>query len=285
MKILIIIPIFNEENQLDKCLQSFVNQTTKPLNLILVNDGSTDNSKEIINKYSKKFSWINGYNKTSNGKAEAGKKIIKAFNFGKSKSKIKYDLIGKFDGDIILPKNYFEKMIQHFKKNINIGICSGTLYVKKNNKWIYESLHDKKHIRGATKLYSKKCFKDIGGLSENLGWDTIDELLAKYFNYKTKVDDKLIVKHLRSTTERYKKNHVFNQGILMYRLRYGILITFLASLKLVWKNRNLNHIIECLSGYLNARKNKTEFLVSKNQGNFIRNYRIKNILKKIFLRR
>ena len=283
MKILIIIPIFNEENQLDKCLQSFVNQTTKPLNLILVNDGSTDNSKEIINKYSKKFSWINNYNKTSNGKAEAGKKIIKAFNFGKSKSKIKYDLIGKFDGDIILPKNYFEKMIQHFKKNINIGICSGTLYVKKNNKWIYESLHDKKHIRGATKLYSKKCFKDIGGLSENLGWDTIDELLAKYFNYKTKVDDKLIVKHLRSTTERYKKNHVFNQGILMYRLRYGILITFLASLKLVWKNKNLNLIIECLSGYLNARKNKTEFLVSKNQGNFIRNYRIKNILKKIFL--
>ena len=131
MKILIIIPIFNEENQLDKCLQSFVNQTTKPSSLILVNDGSTDNSKKIINKYSKKFSWITDYNKSSNGKAEAGKKIIKAFNFGKSKSKLKYDLIGKFDGDIILPKNYFEKMIQHFKKDEKIGICSGVLFVKK----------------------------------------------------------------------------------------------------------------------------------------------------------
>ena len=108
MKILIIIPIFNEANHLDKCLRSFINQTIKPTNLILVNDGSTDDSKKIINKYSKKFSWIYGYDKISNGRAEAGKKIIKAFNFGKSKSNINYDLIGKFDADIILPKNYFE---------------------------------------------------------------------------------------------------------------------------------------------------------------------------------
>jgi len=282
MKILIIVPIFNEEHHLDKCLQSFINQTNKPLNLILVNDGSTDNSKKIINKYSKKFSWINGYDKTSNGKAEAGKKIIKAFNYGKSKSTIKYDLIGKFDGDIILPKNYFEKMIQHFKKDKKTGMCSGVLYIKKNNKWENEDLHDKRHIRGALKLYSKKCFEDIGGLTENLGWDTVDELLAKYFKYKTTVDNKIMVKHLRATSERYKKNHIFNQGILMYRLRYGILISFLASLKLVWKNKNLKHIIECLSGYLNARKNKNEFLLSKDQGKFVRNFRIKNIIKKIF---
>ena len=95
--------------------------------------------------------------------------------------------IPAFDGDIILPKNYFEKMIQHFNKDEKIGICSGVLFVKKNDQWLYEDLHDKKHIRGALKLYSKNCFQDIGGLIENLGWDTVDELLAKYFKYKTKV--------------------------------------------------------------------------------------------------
>ena len=283
MKILIVIPIFNEAKQLDKCLESFVNQTHKPSNLILVNDSSTDNSKIIINKYSKKFSWIYGFDKISNGRAEAGMKIIKAFNFGKSKSIIDYDLIGKFDGDIILPKNYFEEMINHFKNNDRIGICSGTLYINKNNKWTYEDLHDKNHIRGALKLYSKKCFKDIGGLIENLGWDTVDELLAKYFNYKTKVDNKIIVKHLRATSKRYDHKLIYKQGELMYRLRYGIFISIIATIKLFWKRRKINTITECALGYQNAYKNKKSFFVSKKQGFFIRSFRIKNIIKKIFL--
>ena len=283
MKILIIIPIFNEENQLDKCLQSFVNQTTKPSSLILVNDGSTDNSKKIINKYSRKFSWITDYNKSSNGIAEAGKKIIKAFNFGKSKSKLKYDLIGKFDGDIILPKNYFEKMIQHFKKDEKIGICSGVLFIKKNDQWLYEDLHDKKHIRGALKLYSKNCFQDIGGLIENLGWDTVDELLAKYFKYKTKVDENIIVKHLRRTSKRYNQKIIYKQGELMYKLRYGIFISLIATMKMFWKNKKINTITGCALGYLNAYKKKKSYFVSKEQGSFIRSFRIKNIIKKIFL--
>ena len=283
MKILIIIPIFNEANHLDKCLRSFINQTIKPTNLILVNDGSTDDSKKIINRYSKNFPWIYSYDNISNGGAKIGKKIIKAFNFGKSKSNINYDLIGKFDGDIVLPKNYFEQMIKHFKKNNKIGICSGTLYIKKNDKWVHEDLHNKDHIRGALKLYSKKCFDDIGGLIENLGWDTVDELLAMYFKYKTKVDNKIIVKHLRATSERYDQKLIYRQGELMYKLRYGIFISSIATFKLFWKRKKINTITECFLGYYNAYKNKKIFFVSKDQGHFIRRYRIKNIIKKIFL--
>ena len=174
-------------------------------------------------------------------------------------------------------------MIKHFKKNNKIGICSGTLYIKKNDKWIYEDLHNKDHIRGALKLYSKKCFDDIGGLIENLGWDTVDELLAMYFKYKTKVDNKIIVKHLRATSERYDQKLIYRQGELMYKLRYGIFISSIATFKLFWKRKKINTITECFLGYYNAYKNKKIFFVSNEQGRFIRRYRIKNIIKKIFL--
>ena len=68
----------------------------------------------------------------------------------------------------------------------------------------------------------------------------------------------------------------------MYRLRYGLIISLAASLKLAWKNKNINIFINCLLGFLKAYKSKDDFLVSKNEGIFIRNYRLKNIKKKLF---
>ena len=100
---------------------------------------------------------------------------------------------------------------------------------------------------------------------------------------KTYVDDKLIVKHLRPTSKRYEKNNIYNQGKLMYRLRYGIIISLIASLKLSWKKRKIKFLLHCILGYLKASKKKNDFLISKKQGLFIRNYRLKNIVKKIFL--
>ena len=282
MKIVIIIPVYNEEKNLIESINSFINQRVIPDQLILVNDSSTDNSEKILKQYAEKHSWIKYFNNKSYELPEPGKKIIKAFNYGKKKININYDLIGKFDSDIILPRNYFQKIIKSFEKDINLGICSGILYIKKNNKWIYEDLHDKNHIRGALKLYSKKCFNYIGGLKETIGWDTLDELSAKYHRFNTHVDDRLIVKHLRPTAKRYQKSHTFIQGRLMYRLRYGLIISLAASLKLAWKNKNINIFLNCLLGFLKAYKSKDDFLVSKNEGIFIRNYRLKNIKKKLF---
>ena len=104
-----------------------------------------------------------------------------------------------------------------------------------------------------------------------------------YFKYKTKVDNKIIVKHLRATSERYDQKLIYRQGELMYKLRYGIFISSIATFKLFWKRKKINTITECFLGYYNAYKNKKIFFVSKEQGHFIRRYRIKNIIKKIFL--
>ena len=101
MKILIIIPVYNEELYIKNCINSFINQSHKPDQIVIVNDNSTDNTEKILKKYSKKFSFIKYVNKKSKNKPSPGKKIIQAFNYGLKHSINDYDLIGKFDCNLI----------------------------------------------------------------------------------------------------------------------------------------------------------------------------------------
>ena len=78
------------------------------------------------------------------------------------------------------PQNYLEQLSTHFKENNQLGMASGFCYIEKNGEWILENLTRKDHIRGALKAYRKDCFLQIGGLKPSMGWDTVDELLAKF---------------------------------------------------------------------------------------------------------
>lgn len=188
MRISIIIPAHNEEAQLKDCLDSFVAQTAAPDELIVVDDNSSDNTFGIASEFAKKHDWIKVVQNTSTDEHIPGKKVVDTFNFG-LKHTSEYDIIGKFDADIILPSNYFETMLNYFQSNWKLGMCSGLLYVKKKGNWVYENIADKNHIRGPIKLYHKACFEKIEGLRPAVGWDTVDVLLAKYHDFETLTDD------------------------------------------------------------------------------------------------
>ena len=209
MKILVIIPVFNEEKNLEKCINSFINQTHKLSQITIVDDGSTDHTPIIGRKIEKSHSNIQFLEKRdSKSIAQPGKKIIQAFNYGLNKSIKNFDLIGKFDADIELPKNYFEQMVNIFSKNKNIGLASGIISVNKKGNWIAEGIYNKNHVRGGLKLYDRFTFNQIDGLTESMGWDTLDEMKI-YFNRKeTFVDHSLICKQHRLTGKRYNKKRI-----------------------------------------------------------------------------
>ena len=120
-------------------------------------------------------------------------------------------MIGKFDADIEIPKNYFEQMVNIFSKNKNIGLASGIISVNKKGNWIAEGIYNKNHVRGGLKLYDRSTFNQIDGLAESMGWDTLDEMKI-YFNSKeTFVDHSLICKQHRHTGERYNKKRFIKQ--------------------------------------------------------------------------
>ncbi|KJD37056.1 glycosyl transferase family 2 [Tamlana sedimentorum] len=277
----VIIPAHNEQDVIGLTLESLVKQTLRPKQVVVVNDNSTDDSQRIIESYCQKHDWITLINSKSSNKHLPGSKIIKAFYKGFNVINDDYDVLCKFDADLIFPENYLESIANHFLNNSKLGMAAGFCYIEKNNHWVLENLTRKDHIRGALKAYRKQCFLDIGKLKPSMGWDTVDELLAKYYGWEIFTDDTLHVKHLKPTGVSYNKASKYLQGEAMYKMRYGFIITLISALKLAYKKGSLRLFLDYISGYFKALKEKPEFLVNNEEGKFIRNLRWNGMLKKL----
>lgn len=282
MRYYIIAPAYNEEAFIQLTLDSLVNQTVLPSKLIIVNDNSTDKTAEIVSSYSQKHPWIQLVNKTSENIHLPGSKVIQAFQKGFETLDENYDLIVKIDSDLIFPINYFETIIKHFQSDERIGMAGGFCYIEKNGNWILENLTDKDHIRGALKAYRAATFKQIGGLKPAMGWDTVDELLCKYYNWKVVTDESLHVKHLKPTGANYNKTARYKQGEAFYTLGYGFWITAIASAKLAMMKKKPLLFLDYIQGFWKAKTSKKPMLVNPEQAKFIRNYRLQKMKEKLF---
>ena len=282
MKYYIIIPTYNEEKFIALTLQSLVDQSVLPSKVVVVNDGSTDKTEEIILTFVKKHSFISLVNKTSEAIHLPGSKVIQAFEKGLEALDDNYDFIVKADADLIFPSNYFETICKHFQSDAKIGMVGGFAFIEKNGEWILENLTDKDHIRGAFKAYRKETFKQIGGLKPAMGWDTVDELLCKFYDWKVVTDESLKVKHLKPTGANYNKTARFKQGEAFYSLGYGFWITTIASLKLAMLKKKPFLFFDYIKGYLKAKSAKKPLLVTPEQAKFIRKYRWEKMKKKLF---
>lgn len=279
MKLSIIIPAHNEEKYIADCLYSIVNQTHKPDELIVVDDNSTDGTLALASGFAQDHDWIKVVQKESSDQHLPGQKVVEAFNYGLAQSSIDYDLIGKFDADIILPNNYFEKMLNHFQANWLLGMCSGLLYVEQNGKWVYENIAKKNHVRGPIKLYYRQVFELMDGLRPGVGWDTVDSLLCQFHDFEVKTDATLQVKHLRPTGHGYSTYNYRAKGEALYKMRYGLPLAKIALFKMALQDKNPLLYISGIYGYLKAWLNKSNRFVSLEEGRFIRKLRWKGIFK------
>ena len=282
MNYYIVIPSYNEEKNILLTLQSIIEQTIVPKKVVVVNDNSTDKTLEIVMAFAKDYPIISLVNKTSDAIHLPGSKVIQAFHKGLETLDENYDFIVKADADLIFPNNYFETIISHFQSDDKIGMAGGFAYIEKNGNWILENLTDKDHIRGAFKAYRKECFKRIGGLKQAMGWDTVDELLCKFYNWKVVTDETLKVKHLKPTGANYNKTARYKQGEAFYSLGYGFFITCIASLKLAMRKGKPLLFIDYMNGFWKAKSTKKPLLVTSEQAKFIRNYRWKMMKNKLF---
>ena len=116
IKVSVIVPVYNVEKFIDKCLNSIVNQTLKEIEIIVVNDGSPDNSQKIIDKYVKKYpDKIKSYIKENGGQGSAR-------NYGLKKATGEY--IGYVDSDDFVEKDMYKKLYNKAKENnYDIVVC------------------------------------------------------------------------------------------------------------------------------------------------------------------
>ncbi|MFV8370502.1 glycosyltransferase [Flavobacterium sp. LB2R40] len=282
MEYYIVIPAHNEEAFIALTLQSLISQTVQPKKVVVVNDNSTDKTAQIVIAFAKDNPFISLVNKTSSAIHLPGSKVIQAFHKGFETLDEEYDVIVKLDADLILPHNYFETILSLFERDPMIGMAGGFAYIEKNGEWILENLTDKDHIRGAFKAYRKACFQQIGNLKPAMGWDTLDELLSKFYGWKVVTDASLIVKHLKPTGANYNKTARYKQGEAFYTLGYGLLITTIASAKLAMMKKKPLLFIDYIKGFWKAKAANIPLLVNTEQAKFIRQYRLKKMKKKLF---
>jgi poly-beta-1,6-N-acetyl-D-glucosamine synthase len=195
----IITPVRDEERHIEKTIASVISQTCRPRQWIIVNDGSTDRTGEILDRSCARHDWITVVHRENRGFRKSGGGVIEAFYDGYARLKVPdFDFIVKLDGDLSFQPDYFEHCFHRFQKEPKLGIGGGIIHNIVNDGVILEK-NPFFHVRGATKIYKKECWADIGALVKAPGWDTLDEVKANWKGWKTYSFPDLVLQQLKIT--------------------------------------------------------------------------------------
>ena len=194
----------DEAKYINQTIKSVINQTIRPSQWIIVDDGSSDSTGKIIDSYAARHDWITPIHRTNRGFRSAGYGVIEAFYDGYNYIRIDgWNYIVKLDGDLEFDADYFEKCFRKFKENSQLGIGGGDIHNVGTNGKLVREKNPVFHVRGATKIYTKECWERIGSLIKAPGWDTIDELKANQQGFETKTFADIRLLQLKNTGSAY----------------------------------------------------------------------------------
>jgi len=261
---LIVTPARDEESFIEKTIQSVVLQTILPQEWIIVDDGSTDKTRNIVLHYAREHGWIRLFTLPDRGKRQLGAAVVNAFNYGFRKARIiDYEFLCKLDADIVLPLNYFEFLFERFQENPRLGIASGCTYIQSGKKLVWERTYEK-HSRGMMKVYCRRCFENINGLVSELGWDVIDDYKAQMNGWHTRNFKNLKVLHHRPMGSSIKGilTGKIRGGHIQYLLNYHPLFAFFSGVYRMFERPYILAGLAMWYGYLSSFFTEKERVVN-----------------------
>jgi len=217
----LITPARNEEQFIEKTIQSMTSQTTLPIKWVIVNDGSTDATADIVARYLEQNDWIELVNlPTHRDRSFAAK--VHAFNAGLEGVKnLEYEVIGNLDSDLSFDADYCEFLLTKFKEDARLGVA-GTIFREEGYSSATDSFEGRQHVAGGCQLFRRKCFEEIGGYIPNRagGIDWIAVTTARMMGWKTRSFREKWFFHHRSlgTAERSLLASTFSYGEKDYYL-------------------------------------------------------------------
>ncbi|MGA7750775.1 MAG: glycosyltransferase family A protein [Gallionella sp.] len=170
----LISPCRDEAVYMRQTLDSVIAQSIRPARWVIVDDGSTDESPQILAEYAKRYDWIEIVTRSDRGRRAVGPGVIDAFYAGLDAINLDdFEFLCKLDLDLRLPPRYFEILMERMKANMRIATCSGKSYIEEDGHLVNERHGDETSL-GMTKFYRVACFKAIGGFVREVMWDGID---------------------------------------------------------------------------------------------------------------
>jgi glycosyltransferase involved in cell wall biosynthesis len=215
IKYVLITPARNEEAYIEKTIQSVISQTVLPEKWVIISDGSTDRTDEIVQKHIYKYSWMELIRMTEHVDRHFAAKVY-AFNAGYEKVKnMKYEVIGNLDADISFDKDYIEFLLNKFVQYPKLGVA-GTPFIEDSSQPYDYRFTNIEHVSGACQLFRRECFEAIGGYTpiKGGGIDWVAVTTARMKGWRTRTFTEKTIFH-------HRKMGTGMSNTLMARFRLG----------------------------------------------------------------
>lgn len=270
----LITPAKNEEKNIWRTIESVISQNVLPSAWVIVSDGSTDSTDELVKRYCKKHAFIKFLRNESPADKDFSSKV-NAFNKGLAALKTRnYSFIGNLDADVSFEPEYFEKILEKMEKQPKLGIAGGLIYEVYDGKTkpMRTSLNS---VAGAVQLFKKECFEQIGGyLPIRIGGiDSAAEICARAKGwYVHTFAEYKVLHHGRVLTGKTNLNQaMFQMGMSHYMLGYHPLFHFMSSISRLPQRPLVIGALYFLYGYLKGSFQNKEKALPEEVIKFLRN--------------
>lgn len=252
LRYLLITPAHNEEAFIGLTIQAVINQSIRPVRWLIVSDGSTDSTDDIVKGYAEKESWIELYRMPERNTRDFGGKAH-CVNTGYDHIKhIDHDVIASLDADITFEPDYFEFLLNKFDTDSKYGLI-GTPFAEDGKSYNYK-YSSTEHVSGACQVFRRECFQEIGGyvISKSGGIDVIAVLTSRMRGWKTRTFIEKTCDHHRAMGSANHKNAFrvnFNLGRNQYRVGFHPLWQFIRSVYQLSKKPYIIGGLSIFTGY------------------------------------
>ncbi|MCU0405872.1 MAG: glycosyltransferase family 2 protein, partial [Ignavibacteriaceae bacterium] len=200
VKYVLITAAKNEELYIEKTILSILNQTIIPEKWVIVSDGSTDRTNNIVEQYCNKYIFIDFIALSPNKERNFGSKVNALNKALKKLEGMEFDFIGNLDADVTLDKSYYEKVFRKFQSNPKLGIAGGIILDCVGEKELPQNI-SLNSVAGAIQVFRKECFDKIGNYIpfKYGGEDAYMEIMARMLGWDVQTLAELKVLHHRPT--------------------------------------------------------------------------------------
>ena len=193
----IISPVRDEARFVHRTLASIAAQTVRPALWVIVDDGSTDGTREIVERFAREHEWVQVTGVSADARRQTGSRVVRNFQVGYEWLRGRaFDFVIKLDCDLDIPPDYFERLLARFGEDPQLGIASGVYLENRGGQWTPIEMPPY-HTAGAMKMVRAQCYEDIGGFVASPGWDAVDEIKAHVKGWTTRHYTDLRVLHLK----------------------------------------------------------------------------------------
>lgn len=273
--LLVVSPVFNEGAHLTQTARALAAQARRPDRWVVVDDGSSDDTLALARGLEAELDFMTVIEaegaEPPGGDNLALAREAHAFNLGLEQAEWeRYELVGKLDGDVELPAEWFATLVERFEADPDLGLAAGRLAEHDGERWRTIPIPSQ-HVHGAVKLFRRECLQAIGGVPERLAWDTIDETYARMRGFETVSFPDLIARHHRpwgSADGRLRGRA--RHGECAWILHYGFAWVLLRSLKVARVPPRGLSGLAFLGGYLRAALRRVPRVRDRDFRRFVR---------------